>query len=137
MCYKISTLLYITLYMTWKTVTIPTSYLEPKSMEIVIVNLYSATSRETPQRRSRPDNTKPRSKRMVFKRLRKRGKDRPRSSLRRLSGKLFQKDGSDTAKLLWSTVEVRTIGITRSPCVTERRNLLYGLVRITPAHTTP
>src|SRR5688572_33505170 len=67
---------------------------------IVIVNLYNATSRNTPQRRFRPDNTKPRSKRMVFKRLRKRGKERPRSSLRRLLGNLFQKDGPTTAKLL-------------------------------------
>ena len=47
--------------------------------------MYSATSGETPQRCSRPGNTKLRSKRMVFKRLRKRGRDRPRSSLRRLN----------------------------------------------------
>ena len=50
-----------------------------------MVNMYSATSGETPQRCSRPGNTKPRSKRMVFKRLRKRRRERPRSSLRRLN----------------------------------------------------
>ena len=47
---------------------------------IVIVNLYSASSGEAPQRRSRPNKTKPWSKRMVFRRLRKRGRDRARSS---------------------------------------------------------
>src|SRR6218665_2240658 len=50
---------------------------------IVIVNLYSASSGEAPQRCSRPNKTKPCSKRMVFRRLRKRGRDRARSSERR------------------------------------------------------
>src|SRR6218665_1197701 len=93
---------------------------------IVIVNLYSASSGEAPQRHSRPNKTKPWSKRMVFRRLRKRGRDRARSSERRRLGKAFQKDGPTTAKLLRWAVASLTLGTTRSPCSAERRDLRPG-----------
>lgn len=41
---------------------------------IYIINLYSTTSKETTSRRSRPENTKPHLKRIIFKCLRKRDK---------------------------------------------------------------
>src|SRR6218665_2266097 len=53
---------------------------------------------------------------MVFRRLRKRGRDRARSSERRRLGKAFQKDGPRTAKLLRWAVASLTLGTTRSPC---------------------
>src|SRR6218665_4153626 len=63
---------------------------------------------------------------MVFKRLRKRGRDRARSSERRRLGKAFQKDGPTTAKLLRWAVASLTLGTTRSPCSAERRDLRHG-----------
>src|SRR6218665_2931143 len=60
---------------------------------------------------------------MVFRRLRKRGRDRARSSERRRLGKAFQKDGPTTAKLLRWAVASLTLGMTRSPCSAERRDL--------------
>ena len=53
------------------------------SKVIVIVIVISASSGEALQRHSRPNKTKPCSKRMVFRQLRKRGRDRARSSERR------------------------------------------------------
>src|SRR6218665_1387978 len=63
---------------------------------------------------------------MVFRRLRKRGRDRARSSERRRLGKAFQKDGPTTAKLLRWAVASLTLGTTRSPCSAERRDLRPG-----------
>src|SRR6218665_152874 len=63
---------------------------------------------------------------MVFRRLRKRGRDRARSSERRRLGKTFPKDGPTTAKLLRGAVASLTLGTTRSPCSAERRDLLTG-----------
>src|SRR6218665_1919845 len=63
---------------------------------------------------------------MVFRRLRKRGRDRTRSSERRRLGKAFQKDGPTTAKLLPWAVASLTLGTTRSPCSAERRDLRPG-----------
>src|SRR6218665_2450719 len=63
---------------------------------------------------------------MVFRRLRKRGRDRARSSERRRLGKAFQKDGPTTAKLLRWAVASLTLGTTRSPCSAERRDLWPG-----------
>src|SRR6218665_501853 len=61
---------------------------------------------------------------MVFRRLRKRGRDRARSSERRRLGKAFLKDGPTMAKLLrWASL---TLGTTRSPCSAERRDLRPG-----------
>src|SRR6218665_1209700 len=63
---------------------------------------------------------------MVFRRLRKRGRDRARSSEWRRLGKAFQKDGPTTAKLLRWAVASLTLGTTRSPCSAERRDLRPG-----------
>src|SRR6218665_822454 len=63
---------------------------------------------------------------MVFRRLRKRGRDRARSSERRRLGKAFQKDGPTTAKLLRWAVASLTLGTTRSPCSAERIDLRPG-----------
>src|SRR6218665_2308530 len=60
---------------------------------------------------------------MVFRRLRKRGRDRARSSERRRPGKAFQKDGPTTAKLLRWAVASLTLGTTISQCTAERRDL--------------
>src|SRR6218665_547779 len=62
---------------------------------------------------------------MVFRRLRKRGRDRARSSERRRLGKAFQKDGPTTAKLLRWAVASLTLGTTRSPCSAEWRDLAF------------
>src|SRR6218665_1436293 len=63
---------------------------------------------------------------MAFRRLRKRGRDRARSSERRRLGKAFQKDGPTTAKLLcWAVVSL-ILGTTRPPCSAERRDLRPG-----------
>src|SRR6218665_3701357 len=63
---------------------------------------------------------------MVFRRLRKRGRDRARSSEWRRLGKAFQKDGPTTAKLLRWAIASLTLGTTRSPCSAERRDLWPG-----------
>src|SRR6218665_3728014 len=73
---------------------------------------------------------------MVFRRLRKRGRDRARSSERRRLGKAFQKDGPTTAKLLRWAVASLTLGTTRSPCSAERRDLRPGKDD-TPGHRAP
>src|SRR6218665_2996093 len=49
---------------------------------------------------------------MVFRRLRKRGRDRARSSERRRLGKAFPKDGPTTAKFLRWAVASPTLGTT-------------------------
>src|SRR6218665_3295408 len=59
---------------------------------------------------------------MVFRRLRKRGRDRARSSEWRRLGKAFQKDGPTTAKLLRWAIASLTLGTTRSPCSAEPRD---------------
>src|SRR6218665_998390 len=64
---------------------------------------------------------------MVFRRLRKRGRDRARSSERRRLGKAFQKDGPTTAKLLRWAVASLTLGTTRSPCSAFMHHALHVL----------
>jgi len=64
---------------------------------------------------------------MILKRLPKKGQERLRSSLQRLLGNLFQKDGPTTTKLLWCIVEVR---------VTDRK-ARQSKVIYHPAWTTP
>src|SRR6218665_2730819 len=72
---------------------------------------------------------------MVFRRLRKRGRDRARNSERRRLGKAFQKDGPTTAKLLRWAVASLTLGTTRSPCSAERRDLRPA--KMIPGHRAP
>src|SRR6218665_2069623 len=72
---------------------------------------------------------------MALRRLRKRGRDRARSSERRRLGKAFQKDGSTTAKLLrWA---VASLTWARPDQPAQQNGDTCGPAKMIPGHSAP
>src|SRR6218665_2083094 len=73
---------------------------------------------------------------MVFRRLRKRGRDRAGSSERRRLGKAFQKDGPTTAKLLRWAVASLTLQA-RQDHPAQQNGETCGPAEMIPGHRAP